>query len=342
MSDGTLSVPGSNLPVESSGMEDFSLSDLYGSMGENIDRRSEIKIARLCIMQAKSPEIDAETPGYQQGQIVNSMTREILSRKVLPPWLIAKGVKPEEMAGKEVHCMALLPVFKLPREAIKWIKREERKEGEAPYEFKTLDFTDPRVRAGVWKQHGGTFGIAPEERKKAPPVTINCNVLMMPVDLETGTALDTFVIGTFAKTSADCGQVLVTAMETCAVERIPPWQRIQWLYTAKKTYPAPGGKTNTCFIYQSTRGPLVKDVCGGKLADLFPAIIGMAKALMNKETGVEFQQMMLNASDLTNDGNPDADAHGDGTTVTNDDGTGTADPFTADNDDESADSFINS
>jgi hypothetical protein len=268
-------------------------------MDANIDRKSELKIARLCMMQAKSPEIDDNVPGYQQGMIVNAMTREILSQRQIPPWLLARGVKEEELAGKEVHACLMLPVFKLPREFIKWIKREDRKDGDAPYEFKTLDGTDPRVRAGVWKNHGGTWGIAPEERKKAPPVTINCNILFMPISLETGLAIDSFVIGTFAKTSADCGQVITTAMENCRVEQIPPWGRAMWLYTKKETWAAPGGKTNTAFVYQATRGPLLKDIAEGVTKrEVEPMVIGMVKALMDKQNGVAFQQMLLNASDL--------------------------------------------
>lgn len=270
-------------------MNSQEMRDIIESSRENVNTRAEIRTQRLALLQGLSPEIAQGTPGYKMGQIVNNITREILSKEEKPRWLIARGIPADEISTK-VHCLGFIPVMKLPTEYIKWIKREDRKETDPfPWEFKTLaDATqDSRVRAGVWPERGGTWGTTPDTRKKAPPVTSNINFLGLPVDMDTGMPKGGFLIATFQRKSEEAGKLLTKYVGDHGLEGLPPFGRVYYLYNKLDS----NGK-DTFQIYQVAHGP--------KLMEFNPSLIRvcfeMAKMLTGPE-GKMRQEEMLNAAD---------------------------------------------
>lgn len=285
---------------------------------QNVDAAAEIRIARLALLQQLSPEVADNKAGYKSGLYINNFTREIYSREVKAPWLIEAGVPPEEVSKQP--CMGFIPVMKLPTEYIKWINRKDRKEGDPPFEFKTLDKGDPRVRAGTWAKRGGTWGKNGE--KGAPPVTDNINYLVLPFDVETKQMLGNFIILTFSRTSSGAGVSLTTQLDTLkAVRRLRAPQTV--FYLASKAEQYTDGK---CYIAQvhaakQTAMEMVPELC--KLAT------GMALMLSKPGEGPARQAQILGDASLTEDdshaagmdeGGPVVDAKSGG-------GNGEGDPF---------------
>jgi hypothetical protein len=239
-----------NLPPELLAAVD---QDFY----DNVDAKAEIKTPRICIMQSKSPEIDDQKPGYAQGQLVDNVSRAILSTKGRAPWLIEAGVPPTECP--EFDYLPFVVIAKLPTEYVKWVKFDERKEGEPMMEFKVLDKNDPRVRAGTWAKRGGTWGTKPGE-KGAPHVTDNINYLIMPVSIEKKAAISGPTIVTFSRTSNQCGVTLTTALGQLRPMRgLAKHQAIFYLYTKQETYTLPNGKPSKSYIMQLANSLLRAD-----------------------------------------------------------------------------------
>lgn len=269
---------------------------------------SDLLIARLAIMQGLSPEIADQVPGYKQGMLIDNVTRSILTDYIKPPWLKAAGVADEELTP--VHCLLLVPMFKLPTEFIKWIPRDERKEtDEFPYEWKTLDRNDPRVKEGVWRSLGGTF------KGKRPPVTDNTNYLIGPIDLQTKMLKCNPLVATFSRTSSPAGKQLTTQVASHKMQNLMPWDRCYWLWTKQEEYD--DGKA---YVMQIARGPLLSE-CAEKIVRV--QVIEQAKALSQPKIGQVFQEMMINAAFFGDDhGTGDGEALSTGNQQTAED-----DPF---------------
>src|SRR6185295_10047736 len=113
--------------------------DLVKAIHQGISQNtlaSDIRIARLAIVQPQSVEVTTQVPGYQQGMIVDSVTREVLSTFGKPPWFEGK-VPADQLTN--THYLLGAFVFKLPTEYIEWIPPADRKEGEQRWRLKTLD-----------------------------------------------------------------------------------------------------------------------------------------------------------------------------------------------------------
>lgn len=269
------------------------LKEIQAAIDANTSE-SEIRISRLAIMQPQSPEITGQQMGYKPGMLVDSITREVLTDLGLPPWLLQKGVPEADL--KPMHFALIVPVFKLPTEYIKWVKRNERKEGMDRWEFKTLDKNDPRVKAGVWKSLGGTFGLKPEDKGKAPPVTDNCNYLCLVIDPKTGKPKTNFLVATFSRTSAEAGKQLATALAANKMQGLMPWGCTFWLYTEARQYMQPGEpKPTTAYVMRVTRGPESGSIV---FSNAQTEILMMARALSAPASGVLLQTAFINSADL--------------------------------------------
>jgi hypothetical protein len=265
---------------------------------------SDIRISRIAIQQPLSPEAAAQTAGYEQGMIFDNLTREVLSVKASPPWLLEKGVKPEN--AQPLHYCLMAWNFKLPSEYIKWIPRDDQVPGGNRWEFKTLEPKDPRVVEGVWKSHGGTY-----EGKK-PPVTINTNYLGLVIDPDLKIPNGYFRVATFARSSAGCGSTLASILQAHRLQNQKPWDRCYYLYTALKTVPKPH------YVFQLARGPLLKEVAEPFVAE---QCLAMGKSLVGPN-GPLFQTMLINAASLDAD-----DSHDDHEVSSGNQQSASDDPF---------------
>lgn len=240
---------------------------------------SDIRISRIAIAQPLTPEVAKQLPGWKAGMLYDNLTNEILTKEVLPPWLVEKGVPAAEL--KLVHCMPVAFNFKLPSEYIAWNSKEEQKAGADRWKFKTLDPKDPRVVAGVWRSHGGTF-----EGKK-PPVTINTNFLALPLDLELKMPNGYFRVNTYSRSSASTGQSIAGLLQAHKFQGLRPWDRVYWLYTQRIDEP------ETHYVMQVARGPLLKDVMEPFVSDM---CLEMGKSLVGPN-GELFQTMLINSAE---------------------------------------------
>lgn len=282
------------------------LKQIQQAFDANVNPESEFRVSRLTIAQPGTPEISEQRAGYKSGMLLDSLTREPLTDFIKAPWLIERGVKEEDL--QPLHCALIVPVFKLPTEYIKWYKRDERQPGQDRWEFKTLDRNDPRVKAGVWKSLGGTFGTDPKDKGKAPPVTDNCNYLCLVIDPKTGLPKCNFIVATFSRTSAEAGKQLTTAIGTNRMQGHMPWDRCFWLYTELKPFQKPGNpKPDYANVVHVTRGPLAKDVVN---PSTFQEILMMARKLSAPSTGLLLQTAFINSADM--DSTEDSDDHGGG------------------------------
>lgn len=240
--------------------------------------QSDIRISRLAIAQPLTPECAQQAPGWKQGMIFDNLTREIVSTYGRPPWLLASGVKEDEL--QPCHYVAVAFNFKLPSEYIKWVPKTEQKEGGDRWEFKTLDINDPRVQQGIWVSQGGSF------RGKKPPVTVNTNYMLMCLDLQLRMPLGYFRVGSFSRTSSQAGQTIASILQSHAMQNIRPWDRVYYLYTVRHDKP------QTHYVLQVARGPLLKDVVDPYVAQM---CLDMGRSLTGP-TGQAFQTIIINAA----------------------------------------------
>lgn len=288
---------------------------------QNIDHKAEVKIARLALLQALSPEIKNSIPGYKQGQMVNSVTREILSQSILPPWLLAKGIKEEELSVREI--LGVIPVMKLPSEFMKWIHRDDRKPTDVlPYEWKMLDGNDPRVLEGVWPKRGGKWGTdkenhyKPNGKMKPPPVTSNINYLFMALDATKKLGRG-FVIGTFSRTSENAGAMLTSQVADNKLFGLRPWGRIFYLWSGEER----NEKEDVYKIYQVAAGEPVAEFN----KDLLKMVESMV-VMLSGEKGRLLQEGLLNVADVS-DEVAGAEKHGGDGEVSTGNSPAVEDPF---------------
>jgi len=263
---------------------------------ENFDL-GEYRVTRLSICQGTTKEIAQQLDGYSLGQIISSVSREVLSKKGPPPWLKAKGVA----NPTPCHYLPVVIVMKLPTEYTEWVPKNEQKEGESPIAFKSLDPKNERVLNGTYKSKGGRFDPGPNN--SAPPITAGINYMVLPFDEETKLIKEGFAVNTFARTSYPTGTLLTTQIQNRRAQKVFPWNTVYYLYTTPK--PTKKGITQ---IWQVAYGGLVKDIC----PDLQSMAVQMAVDLSNPETGRTMMETILNAVELTTDHDEDATPHGDG------------------------------
>lgn len=276
-----------NVNPGSDQMSKEDLEALYGGSWENVNNKAEITIARLGLMQTNSPEVSEGIKGYEPGQIIDTLTREVLSTKVKQPWMQDRGVPEAELS--EVHALPVLIVFKLPTEFAKWSTPEERKKDPnlPKLVWKTLDENDTRVKEGVWASRGGTWGTAarPETHKQKPPVTDCINFMLLPLTPQYQVR-SAFRVGSFSRSSAHCGKLITGYINEKRMAMQPFWYDIVWLYTAKEKYEA----ENTFYQYY-------KMATGKPLSAVNPSLAAqckhMALQLADKQHGKQLQQEIL-------------------------------------------------
>jgi len=266
----------------------------------NVDQ-SELQISRLAIMQPQSPEITGQEMGYVQGQIVDNISREIYTNYVNPPWLAGK-VEADKLSP--IHCCLIVPIFKLPSEYIKWIKKDEQEPGGDMWEWKTLDQGDPRVREGVWSPVGTYKG-------DKPPVTSNINMLCLVLDFVTGAAKSSFIVATFTRTSFSTGKNLVSQCKQHGMSGLPYWGRTYWLYTKVETRMV-GNTDSTFYIYKVAKGPALTAV--NDKAD--QTIKQFALWLADPDLGRVRQESLINSAEI---GTEHTEGAAEGATAEDDD-----------------------
>lgn len=272
--------------VESEGITNEALKAAAAAFQENVDQ-TELKIGRLSICQGTTKEISGQVAGYELGMIISTATRNILSKKMAAPWLVARGVQNAPI----VHCLPIIPVMKLPTEFIEIIPKNEQKEGELFYRYKSLNRKEQRVLDGTYVTKGGNWGKKPEHKDTAPPITECINFLVLPFSWETKEMIEGFQIATFSKTSNPTGGKLTTETNNRYQAHVLPWDSVYWLYTSPKPT-----KKGTTQIYNIAWGGLVKEIC----PDLHSMAQNQAIQLSTIE-GKQMQEYILNAVDLTAD-----------------------------------------
>ena len=300
-------------PSAAYNMSNEDLESLYAAFDEQVYEQAEIKHARMIMLQPQSPEITSQTPGFEQGMIVDSITKEVLSIKIVPPWL-------DDEAKKEataVNCCPIAVIAKLPSEFIKWKDRKTEGPG---FHWKTLDRNEKRVKEGVWKKQGGTFGTNESDKGKKPPVSENCNFLVT-VFTHTGPILVPNIVLTFSSTSFDTGAVLTTYLSRHRFSALPPFGRIYWLWTLRTK-----SEKGYYYVYRVTPGPLLSDFCPSVIPDLIEA----AKVLSNKETGYDYACQLINSADDGPGGDSDNSGSNENSGSYTDSGHPTADGETRD------------
>lgn len=221
-------------PVESKGglvtvlgMSKEDLAVYAGAMQDNISSAS-VRHARLAIVQTNTPEVSDGMPGYKAGMLMTNTEKQVLSNYIKMPWLLGTGINADEV--KHVHCLQILPIFKLPDEYIAWISRKERKEGDGLWHWKSMVRSKevlqglPDWRGGKWKK---------SDTQPSPPVTENCNVLFVPLTQD-GEFLGGPIVASFSRTSFKTGEKLVNACAQHLHMKLPWWGRTYWLYTEPK------------------------------------------------------------------------------------------------------------
>lgn len=258
--------------------------DIDQAMDQNISA-TELQFSRLAIAQPLVPEIVAEVDGWQKGGFYDSVTREPLFIRDLPPWLLAKGIQKSEL--KVQTFLPFVPIFKLPTEYVKWPTKEEREAGVKMFHWKDLDQTSQRVREGIWPPTGIWKG------QGAPPVTQHCNVLGFPIGLD-GSKLSNSMIASLSRTSFKTGRKWVTQLNHHRMSNLPYWGRIYYLYTELKQF-----KQGAAFVLQFAKGPKLTELPLGQ--QLFRECYSMAKQLANGESGRAYQEAILAAAQFATD-----------------------------------------
>lgn len=261
-------------------LEGFDFAAYAAEANENV-ASGEIKVSRVTVMQPGSPEIAQEVPGYKTGMMIDSVTRDILSREVKSPWLVGKV---DESALITCYACFVVPCFKLPTEFIKWKNRKTEGRG---WHFKTLNRNDHRVREGVWPASGGTWGTK-EGQEGAPPVTENCNYMCIVLDgNENENVIDPGIIFTFAKTSFNAGRDLTTSIAKGWTRRLPAFQVGYWIYTIKTQ----DDSGNTYAYMNVAPGSIIKK------ASVVRAGYDWHKRFSDPENGKNIQAIYLSTSD---------------------------------------------
>jgi hypothetical protein len=208
------------------------MKGIFNTFDENVNAGTEIKISRISIMQPGSPEIANSVCGYEAGSLIDNFSREVLTTKLASPWLDGKVDVSER---PKVHTCLIIPAFKLPTEFIKW--KNLKTEGRG-WHFKTCDRNDARVKEGIWKNAGGTWGTK-EGQTGAPPVTENSNYLCLIIKkIDDGfKCINGGIIVTFCKTSFNAGKKLTTFIRQGFQDGIPPFGNVFYLYTIKESDP---------------------------------------------------------------------------------------------------------
>ena len=281
---------------------DINLDEMYGSQDENV-RKGEGSIHRIGILQQGSPECAKQLAGYKPGMLVDNKTRMVLTTYGVPPWLLGRGIPESEIS--KVHYMECAIGWKLPPEFIKWKTKAEKAADEkmgilGRWHFKSLDGTEQRVREGVWRSQGGTFGLKPEEKGLAPPVTINSNYLLVPIDYATGQALCNFTVQSFSRTSAKTGDLVQDLINELRARKLPPWGISIFLFTVQQS-----DGENTWQEVHMARGRSTQQYC----PDVYSMCMSLAKELMKPITGKEMQLAILNAAEQDDDDHPASDAN---------------------------------
>jgi len=275
-------------------LESELMKEVSGSIEENIEL-SELQIPRLAIIQPQSPEITGQEQGYSPGQMVDSITREILSDYGKPPWL--KG-KVDESQLDDLNFCFIVPVFKLPSEYIEWIPKNEQQAGEPAWTFKTLDKTDPKVRDGTWPPIGRFKG-------KKPPVTTNCNILCIIVDPVEKVARTNFIVVTFSRTSYNTGKELITNCTQHKMSGLPFWGRMYYLWTKKDSTQLPSGTMSYYYVFKISKGQRTLDVnrelnatCARMAMDLsgYKGKDENGKTIFDKESARDAQESLINSA----------------------------------------------
>lgn len=275
----TTTDPNALMPAQS---EQEFIQLINQAIAENTTQ-GDIRISRLAIAQPLTPECAQQSPGWKQGMIFDNLTREILSTYGKPPWLLANGVKEDEL--QLCHYLPVAFNFKLPSEYIEWIPKAEQVDGGERWKFKTLDINDPRVKKGIWVSQGGNF------MGKKPPVTINTNYMLLALDLALKMPLGYFRVGSFSRTSAQCGQTIASILQSHQLQNLRPWDRVYYLYTVRHDKP------QTHYVLQLARGPLLKDVMEPYVGQM---CLEMGKSLSGPQ-GKIFQTVVINSASFGED-----------------------------------------
>lgn len=265
-------------------------SQIAQASNQNFDPATEQNVARVAIMQPLSPEISAETPGYSVGQLINNQTRQVISSYDKAPWLISQGVDPANVP--QSHFMMFIAIFKLPVEYVKWIPKLKQKSGETPFEWKTLDRNETRVKEGIWRAKGGTF------KGRKPPVTDNTNYLILPIHHETFIPICGPIVSTFSRTSAKCGSVLISEMNNLASNRRPSYAAAFYLSMTKEFH----AESNSHYVVINlAKGPGREIYATEHGPKMLEQIVETAKYLSDPDEGRERQEDLLNAAQLVDD-----------------------------------------
>ena len=261
---------------------------MYGKLMENVDVKAEVRISRLQIVQTTSPELKLK--GYSPGQIMDATGKAIRTRRLRQPWLAGKV---EEAERDMVECLPYLLVGKLPNEATKWYTQAQRDADPTlpKQEWKTLDFNEPRVREGVYKQWGGTWGTKerPDTIKQAPPVTVSQNFFLLPLTPQYDVD-GSFRIQSCSRTSAPMGSWLATHLAERGAMSQVPWFYVLWMYTSSK----PGKGGSTIYLTNSVVGVPLRETPNA--LRLHRLCKDMFDQLFMNEGGKELQLSLLGAT----------------------------------------------
>lgn len=247
----TPSAGGASGGVMNYGHDEAVMQAIMNASASNV-REGELQYSRLAMLQPQSPEITREEIGFKMGMIVNNLTRDVYSREIYPPWMIARGMAESDL--KKMQIAMFVPVLKLPSEFIEW--RDRKTEGDG-WKFKSLDEFDPHVVANTWKPTGVWKPSPDGKGRRSPPVTENINFFGLMLDPADYSPLSSFLVCTFAKTSSHAGKRLTSACEShrlCRNSRyrqLPYWGISYYLYSKKEQ----GEGSDTWFEYNVAVGP---------------------------------------------------------------------------------------
>lgn len=200
---------------------------MVAGMEENVNQ-DVVKMSRMTIVQPGTPEVQQGVPGYKAGMIMTNMDKLVISHLVKQPWLAASGVSAEELTP--VHAVEVLAIFKLPDEYIAWIPKNERKEGEGLWHWKTFE-RNKDVINGIPEWLGGRW--KKSDQQPSPPVTANCNILLAPLGLDGNFQMEPLV-ASFNRTSYGCGDKLVRNCKRHKHVDLPWHGRSYWLFTFQR------------------------------------------------------------------------------------------------------------
>ncbi len=286
-------------------MLDSELDGFFDAQDENT-RAGEARIHRLAIAQPGTPEVSNQVPGYKAGQILDNRTRQVLSTFGPPPWMMKPGVPATEI--ESLHYLHCALIMKLPIEYTKWKTQLEQKASSdgVRWHFRTFDVTEPQVQAGVYPQDGGKWGRTPETAKLPPPVTVNTNFALLPLEPNGECKpLTNYMVASFNRTSSETGRLIVDYTAGLRINKQVPWCLSVYLWMKRET-----DGTNTWYEYRlATAG-------GHDLLKANPYAYQMCKALAlqlsDKTHGRQMQLAILNAAEeQASGGGADANAGAD-------------------------------